>query len=56
MSEEMFFAQLKQRMKDYDEDYNGARKRSEEIAAEDRIIAVKRSNDLNALERFGVIM
>lgn len=56
MSEEKIFIQLKERMIAYDKDFHGAIKRSEEIVAEDRSLAVKKSNDMKALERFGVII
>lgn len=54
--EEQIYLQLKKCMEDYDMDFEGALRRSEEIAEDERKRAEQASRDWEVLERFGLIL
>lgn len=56
MKEEQIYLQLKKCMEEYNADFEGALRRSEEIAEEERKRAEQASRDWEVLERFGLIL
>lgn len=56
MLEEKVYLEWKKNMQSYDKDFHGALKRSEEIAEAERIFAQQEMENLENLNRFGVVL
>ena len=54
--EDEMYLQLKKSMEEYDKDFNGALRRAEEIAEDERRRAAKEIGNWRTLERFGLIL
>lgn len=56
LQEERIYQQLKKCMDEYNADFAGALRRSDEIVEDERKRAEQASRDWEALERFGLIL
>ncbi len=56
LQEEQIYRQLKKCMDEYNTDFAGALRRSDEIAEDERKRAEQAGRDWEALERFGLIL
>lgn len=54
--EDDIYLKIKKSMEEYDLDFNGALRRSEEIAEDERLRAVHEIDNWKKLERFGLII